>query len=243
MGIGGGVVLVPYLHYVAGLTFREAIAVSLFAIVCTSLVASLKRMRESEMDFTSLPVFEISMLLGGLTGGYLGAFVSDFVLRIVFSVVLFFTATMMIFRGGLMIFFRPRKNKNRRNADNMTTKTAAVSVLLFFIGTIASMTGLGGGVLIVPTLVLVAGYSMRKASATSLYIMGVMAASALLSQWGSVELTMADFFLLLGGIFCGAPLGFSLADKVSALLLRRMFAVLLFFVSIKTIWQTLGQAL
>ena len=89
LGIGGGVILVPYLHYVAGLTFREAIAVSLFAIVCTSLIASLARMRKENFELESVPVFETSIMLGGLLGGYLGAFVPEFALRLTFGVVLF----------------------------------------------------------------------------------------------------------------------------------------------------------
>ncbi len=243
LGIGGGVILVPFLHYIAKLSFREAIAVSLFAIVCTSLIASLKRMKQTELRLEHLPVFESCMMLGGLTGGYLGAFVSEFSLRMVFSTVLFFTAAMMIFKGGLTSFFRLEKTKKRRNADNMIMKTAAVGGILFVVGTIASMAGLGGGVLIVPTLVLVAGYSMREASSTSLYIMGIMAASALISQWGLVQTSIGEVFFLLGGIFLGAPIGFYLADRIPQLLLRRIFAVLLLFVSVKTIWQTWGLGL
>gem|GEM_PF-1972707 len=243
LGIGGGVILVPYLHYVASLSFRESIAVSLFAIVCTSVVASFKRMKARDLRLEVLPVFECSIMLGGLVGGYFGAFVSEFSLRMVFSLVLFFTATMMLFKGGLTSFFRLKNSVDRRNDDKMTKKTALVCGILILIGVIASMSGLGGGVLIVPTLVLVAGYSMRQASATSLYIMGVMAASALLSQWGSVRLSMGDVFLLLVGIFAGAPIGFALADRCPQLWLRRGFALLLFFVSIKTIVQTLGQGI
>ena len=243
LGIGGGVILVPYLHYVAGLTFREAIAVSLFAIVCTSLIASLARMKQKSFALGSVPVFEVCIMLGGLQGGYLGAFVPEIALRLTFAIVLFFTATMMFFKGGLVSFFPLSAKKKRRKSDNLTSKTTLVGLLLVVIGTIASMAGLGGGVMIVPALILVAGYSMQQAAATSLYLMGVMAASALVSQWGDVNIVMADVFLLLGGIFAGAPIGFALADRVPQFVLRRGFAVFLFFVSLKTIWQTVGPAM
>jgi uncharacterized membrane protein YfcA len=99
-------------------------------------------------------------------------------------------------------------------------------------GVLAGMFGIGGGIVIVPALVLLMGFSPQKATGTSLG--GLLLPVGLLGAmqyWkrGDVDVR-ASALIALGlflGAFFGARIGLALAPQV----LRRSFAVFLVFVA------------
>ncbi len=94
------------------------------------------------------------------------------------------------------------------------------------VGIGASFTGLGGGFLVVPLLLLL-GYSAQKAVGTSFMAILVISASALFAHG---RLDNVDFktgvILGLGGV-AGAQLGALLLEQVSTLQFKKIFAVVL----------------
>ena len=94
------------------------------------------------------------------------------------------------------------------------------------VGIGASFTGLGGGFLVVPLLLLL-GYSAQKAVGTSFMAILVISASALFAHG---RLDNVDFktgvILGLGGV-AGAQLGALLLEQVSTMQFKKIFAVVL----------------
>lgn len=101
-------------------------------------------------------------------------------------------------------------------------------------GTFSGIVGLGGGVILVPALIFIFGLSQQQAQGTTLALMvppiGILAAYAYYQQ-GFVDLKIAAL-ICLGFIFggwVGAKFAVSLPEDV----LRRIFAISLFLISIK----------
>lgn len=99
-------------------------------------------------------------------------------------------------------------------------------------GLLAGLFGVGGGVVIVPSLILVARMSAERAIGTSLA--ALLLPVGALGAWqyyrsGFLDLRMA--LLIALGIFLGAWLGAHLALKLPARDLQRAFAVFLVFVA------------
>ena len=94
------------------------------------------------------------------------------------------------------------------------------------VGIGASFTGLGGGFLVVPLLLLL-GYSAQKAVGTSFMAILVISASALFAHG---RLDNVDFktgvILGLGGV-AGTQLGALLLEHVSTMQFKKIFAVVL----------------
>jgi hypothetical protein len=103
-------------------------------------------------------------------------------------------------------------------------------------GVLAGVFGIGGGVVIVPALILLARFAPQTATGTSLAVfllpIGLLGASVYNRQ-GNVRVTAA-LLLALGG-FCGSYFGATFAHQMSPLVLRRSFAVLLVIVA-KQMW-------
>jgi hypothetical protein len=114
----------------------------------------------------------------------------------------------------------------------------AVAVLLgFAAGVLSGMFGVGGGILLVPTLALVLGLAQLEAQATSLAAMiPVVAVGAWRqSRYGNVSWSAALFVGLASGIGVGggAVLAAALPDDV----LRKLFAGLLVVIAARLAWS------
>lgn len=94
------------------------------------------------------------------------------------------------------------------------------------------MFGIGGGIVIVPALVLLAKFPPQAATGTSLAIfllpIGLLGAYAYYKE-GHVRVVPA--LLIALGVFLGSYFGARLAQQMSPVMLRRAFAVFLVLVA------------
>jgi uncharacterized protein len=118
----------------------------------------------------------------------------------------------------------------------MTTVLLALA-LGFAAGAISGMFGVGGGVLFVPTLVLVIGLSQLEAQATSLAaIIPVVAVGAWRQhRYGHVRWRDAALVGLASGV--GVAGGALLAAALGDVTLRRLFAALLVVLAARLAWS------
>lgn len=104
-------------------------------------------------------------------------------------------------------------------------------------GVLAGMFGIGGGILIVPALILLAQFNPQTATGTSLAIflfpIGALGAWAYYKE-GHVRVVPA--LLLALGVFLGSYFGAKIAQQMSPLLLKRSFAVFLVVVAARMWW-------
>jgi hypothetical protein len=103
-------------------------------------------------------------------------------------------------------------------------------------GIFSGLIGIGGGIIIVPVLVLLFGLSQHTAQGTTLALMvppiSLLAALAYYKQ-GFVDLKIAAFVCL--GFFVGGLIGAKFAIAIPDQLLKRIFGVVLLAVSVKII--------
>jgi uncharacterized membrane protein YfcA len=110
-------------------------------------------------------------------------------------------------------------------------------VLGFAAGVLAGLFGVGGGILFVPTLVLVASLSQLEAEATSLLaiIPTVLAGAWQQQRYGNVRWRAA---LVLGlSAIAGVEAGVRVADALPEDVLRRLFALLMIAVAAQLVWR------
>jgi uncharacterized protein len=103
-------------------------------------------------------------------------------------------------------------------------------------GIFGGVLGLGGGVIIIPALVYLFGFSQHQAQGTSLAVM--VPPITLLAAWeyyakGHVKLDMAGYICL--GFVLGGLIGATFIQGVSDALLKRIFGGVLLLVSMRMI--------
>lgn len=104
----------------------------------------------------------------------------------------------------------------------------------FGAGILAGMFGIGGGIVIVPALILLARFAPQTATGTSLAIF--LFPIGLLGAWAYYKeghVRMVPALLLALGVFLGSPIGAKFAQGMSSLALRRTFALFLVVVAVR----------
>jgi len=106
------------------------------------------------------------------------------------------------------------------------------------VGILSGIIGIGGGIVIVPTLVYVFHMSQHKAQGTSLGVL--LAPIGLLAFWeyhkaGNVDVKAAILIAL--GFIAGAYFGGSWAQQFSDVTLRRVFGGVLLAIGLKMLLQ------
>jgi hypothetical protein len=113
----------------------------------------------------------------------------------------------------------------------------AYLILGIVAGTLSGLIGIGGGVILVPALVILFGFSQHAAQGTTLALMvppiGILAAWTYYRH-GYVDLKIAGF--ICAGFIIGGLLGAKFATGVSNVLLERIFGVTLLLISLKMLF-------
>jgi len=113
----------------------------------------------------------------------------------------------------------------------------AYVILGILAGTLSGLIGIGGGIIIVPALVFLFGFSQHSAQGTTLALLvppiGILAAWTYYKQ-GYVDLKVAGFICL--GFLLGGLLGARFATGLSNVMLERIFGISLLLISLKMLF-------
>ncbi len=114
------------------------------------------------------------------------------------------------------------------------------NILLLTIGLVAGilggLLGIGGGIIMVPALIFLLGFSQHAAQGTTLAMMvppiGLLAAWTYYSR-GDVDIRVAA--LMCAGFFVGGFIGAKFAVAIPDIMLKRIFGVALIIIAVKMI--------
>jgi uncharacterized protein len=99
-------------------------------------------------------------------------------------------------------------------------------------GVLSGMFGIGGGLVIVPALILIFGFDAKTAVGTSLFVIllptGLL---GVLEYWKHGDLKIGAGLWIAFGVFCGAYFGAIMAGAVSEIVMKRLYAVFLLAVA------------
>jgi hypothetical protein len=117
---------------------------------------------------------------------------------------------------------------------NSFVVVVALFALGVFAGYVSGMVGIGGGVVIVPALVLIFGFSQHTAQGTTLALLippiGIFAVMSYY-QKGFVDVKSAIIICI--GFIIGGLLGGKMAVDIPENILRKIFAILLIILGIR----------
>jgi uncharacterized membrane protein YfcA len=111
-------------------------------------------------------------------------------------------------------------------------RTMALAAIGLAAGVLSGLFGIGGGIIMVPAMVLFAGLAQRNAAATSLAAIVPIAAIGALIFGGARSVDLAAAAALVVGSLAGVQVGSRLMGRVSEYWLRVAFAVFIAAVAV-----------
>jgi uncharacterized membrane protein YfcA len=107
------------------------------------------------------------------------------------------------------------------------------------VGILSGLLGVGGGVVLVPMLVLLFGFDQRRAQGTSLIALVPPTGLLAFSQYyraGHVNIKAG--LLLVPGVFLGGFVGSRIADRISSRRIARIFSALMLLLGVWEIYSS-----
>ncbi len=204
MGSGGSIVMVPLLVYAAGMKPSDAIVVSLAVVGSTSLLGAWLRLRAGQFHWRAVKFLSVTGIAGALVGARGTHLVAPHLLMLLF-------AALMLAVGITMV-------RGRGTSDRVPTCRPVLCMTIgAAIGVLTGFLGVGGGFLIVPALVLLAGIDTAAAIGASLAIIAFNSLGGLLGHLDSALALWRESLLYLlaavVGMFAGARLGIGLPER------------------------------
>ncbi len=231
VGYGGGATYVPVL-LIAGMDFGQASTTSLFMIMAASLAAAVGFGRGKTVDWKLLLLIVPLAAAGSFAGGYFAHQVNVLLLRITLAVVLLIAAflTLRNEAEGRWPRFVPRWCCWDRCCGQYNYSVSVV-LLVPAIGLaafVSGMIGIGGGVFVIPILILLFGCPTRIAIGVSAAYTGLAALPGFLGHLtGGSGFDIWTALPLAAAVFIGASIGPAISLRLGTTWLRRLLAVLL----------------
>ncbi|MGN1393890.1 MAG: sulfite exporter TauE/SafE family protein [Succinivibrionaceae bacterium] len=244
LGVGGGIIFVPVYYFVflhffnisTDTAILLATSTSLATMIPTSASSCIFHFKKDNIDKTLLLKWLPFLLLGVILGRFLSAKFGGEWLTILFGCILIFSACNMLFFAKKKSLFGELPNNPIQYC--IATVISSISVML----------GIGGGTLTVPTLSLF-NYDTKKAIGTAATI------GLIICLPGAITTIISDVinnysipntpFLTLGhicflAVICiipfsmlTAPIGVKINKHLSPIVIKRIYAILLFCTSAK----------
>ena len=168
LGAGGGVLTVPALTFILGEPVSVAVAASLGLVSTNAAAGAALAWRDRLVDLRTAAFFLVGAMPAAILGSVVSGAVPGDVILIVLSVLMIAAAVALVKRP----YTPPATNRSPR-----------VSVPIgLCVGFLTGLSGVGGGFLVVPALVLVVGLSTRIAIGTSLAVISLTSMTGLLSH-------------------------------------------------------------
>lgn len=260
LGGGGSILTVPGLVYLLHQPPHAATTGSLLVVGVSALAGAAAHWRTGRVRVAEGVTFGLLGIAGSYAGSRLSASVDPHLLLAAFAALMLLAATAMLRRrsGDLEPAARPAADNppdggpdpspsggsvvatfTRRTAHRDTRRVKARGVKLVVaataVGLLTGFFGVGGGFVVVPALVLVLGFEMPVAVGTSLLVIAVNSAAALVARAGGhVRLDWSLMAVFAGAAVVGSFAGNRVASRINPARLTVGFAVLLVVVALYT---------
>jgi uncharacterized protein len=230
-GVGGGIVIVPGLILLGRMPTRRAVATSLAAIVPIAAAGAIGYAIEGAVDWPAAGLLVLGAAAGTFAGTHFLRRLPERALRVIFAVFLLAAAVALPFEAVA----------GAGRADITLAGGVVLVVMGLVAGVLAGLLGVGGGIVMVPGLVLLLSLSQPVAKGTSLV---VIIPTALVGTVQNVQAGDADLGLAAASGLTGAMFGFAaslISVRLDPLLSAVLFGLLLVAVAVRLVLSARGR--
>ncbi len=242
LGLGGGVILMPFLNKVLGLSLDQASGISVITIIATSSAASASPARLKLANLRLGMLLEIFTTTGGVFGLWWFGQTSDATKEQIFAWVLALIALVVLSRLGKrnvildptidvgLLGGRFEEAESGGEVAYRVRRPVVAFAASFFAGVVSNF-GIGGGILKVPALNTWCGVPIRAAAATSALMLGATALIIAADRFSHGQIVPELAAAAVLGVLAGTQVGAWFQHRTKARTHKIALIVILVIVS------------
>ena len=245
IGAGGGFILVPILLLIYPEKAPATItSISLAVVFFNATSGSISYSRMKRIDYKSGLLFSCTVIPGAILGAISVSYIPRDLFNMIFGVVLILISAFLI--------LKPEKRDNTKNNPGKYDWTRSIIdsdnlkyvfsynpylglAIGLAVGFLSSLLGIGGGIIHVPAMVHLLNYPIHLATATSHFMLAIMAFSGSAVHFinGALNNGLFEALVIGCGVIFGAPVGAKLSNKIHGKWIIRSLALALGLVGIR----------
>ncbi len=251
VGAGGGFILMPIFFYLfPEKSVVELTSISLAVVFLNACSGSVSYVRKKRVDFKSALIFSAAAIPGAISGVFVTQLISRRIFDPIFGVLLCLV--------GLYLYFNPVRKPHESNSNALKGKfhrqvtdsegkkylysfnLNTGIIVSIFIGFLASLLGIGGGIIHVPLMSLALDFPILIATATSHLILVITSLVGTITHL--INRDIKDFSIIITmapGVVIGAQIGAKLSNKVKGAFIVKTLALAIVLVGIRLIYFNL----
>lgn len=263
LGLGGGVFFVPLLTLVLNVPIHIAIGSSLVAIIANSITASSTHIKARLTNIRLGMLLLTATTIGAIAGSFIAAVLTPPILTALFGLALIGISYFMIKRRQLIQEAALPRETAAGTGDSPTSSGGSLAASYYDrnlnqvvtynvshvpqgwginlpVGIASGLLGVGGGIINIPVMNLIMRVPIRAAMATNSFMVGitVLASVCVYYYHGYIyPLTVAPIMV---GSFIGALIGAQLVQRARSIILRQIFAIVLFILAVLMLLRAAG---
>jgi len=239
VGAGGGFILAPMLLLLYPKENPETVtSISLAVVFFNSLSGSIAYARAKRIDYKSALIFSAATIPGAILGALTTPFIPRGLFDLAFGILMAGASIFLFYFARREAPIQPHQLR-RHLADPLANqetiprppsyRSIVGAGICFLIGYITSLLGVGGGFIEVPAMVYLLNFPVHVATATSQFIVAVMALTGSATHFaaGLFQHGVRRTIALSIGVVLGAQLGARLSSRVHGDWIIRGLAVAL----------------
>ncbi len=227
VGLGGGFILVPILRLFFGLGPADAAGTSLVLVTANSGAGAFTYLLQKRVNIRTGLLFALGGLPGSILGALLTKHISPQAFDWAFAIFLIAVAFDMIVNARRRVAGRLEHESGHGKAMSYRASIA----LGFLVGVVSSLFGIGGGVIVVPSLLYFSNLPAHAISATSHFVLILTSPTGLIVHAFQHDIRLNEVVPLVAGGLLGGPLGARLSLRLKSPHLLIVVGIALIFVA------------
>ncbi|KPJ61015.1 MAG: hypothetical protein AMJ46_03240 [Latescibacteria bacterium DG_63] len=245
VGLGGGFLVVPALVLLAGFSPQQAVATSLIVVFANAASGNISYLRQKRIDIATGWRFGLASIPGSLVGVQICRHFTSNIFNVIFGILLVAASIFLTIRPGRTVHSSEAQVSQRPGLTFRRLVDSSGSVyeyafnmktgllLSFFAGIISALFGVGGGIVYVPSLILLFGFPPHIATATSFFVLLISSLAGAVFHGLCMHPVYSVGFSIAVGAVIGAQIGAAVSRRMRGALIVRLFAAALLFVGLR----------
>ncbi|MGM8215320.1 sulfite exporter TauE/SafE family protein [Bacillaceae bacterium W0354] len=254
VGLGGGLIFVPALLFLSNfldtfswVTPQTVVAMSLLIMIFTGLSSTLTYLKGKRVDVKSGLIFLIGSVPGALVGVWLNQYFKIEMFELYFGILMLVLSGLLIVKNKVINKTLANQNQAKRfhvkRTMSLNDETISYSYsvifgvgLAFIVGMLSGLFGIGGGSLMVTSMILFFGFPVHIAAPTSMFMIFV---SSIVSS--SAHIVAGNVIWLyaiasIPGAWIGGVLGAKLNQRLESNMIEWVLRIMMIIIGIRLIF-------
>jgi len=252
LGIGGGLIIIPFLSIVFKLTMHQAAAAGLVSVIATSSGAASAYVKDKLTHLRIGMFLQLATVIGGVLGAILSGFLPTKILSVIFGILLLYNSLLMIknrtsdekpreysqatkWTKSLKLYGSYYDKILNREITYSAQNTFWGFLMMTFAGLLSGLLGIGSGIFKVLALDTIMKLPFKVSTATSNFMMGVTALASISIYLARGDIVYDICGAVAVGVLGGSLIGSKVMPYIKSKYLKVAFALILIYTSIEMI--------